>query len=146
MPSNPYPLQAQDFQELTRKLNLHLDELYENRAAGAIIGDVFDIDSDDVLTLTVGDGLQKSNNAVSVKTRDGYGIVSSSSGIYLKRQVHEADAAEISAVLLQAGSDNIDLTDANNKIANMRNQINNLKTTVNNILAKLENAEIFKDS
>jgi len=146
MATNPYPLDARDFQELTRKLNIQFDELYENRAAGAIVGDVFQIADDDTLTLNIGDGLQKASNTVSVKVRDGYGIVVSSSGLYLKRQTHEADAAAVSGVTIISGGDTINLADANASLATMATAINNLKTTVNNILVKLENAEIFADS
>lgn len=146
MPSNPYPLDAKDFEELRRKLGIQLEELYENRVAGAIVGDVFNVGDDDILSLNVGAGLQKVDNEVSVKVRDGYGIVASASGIYLKRQVHEADASAVSAVTLTAGTDQVDIAACNSSLSTLVSQVNNAITTLNNLIVKLENAEIFASS
>lgn len=82
-------------------------------------------------------------NQVNVKTRANYGLNLDTHGLALKKQAAEPDAGVVGSVEIVAGTDAIDLADANTKIATMVGEINAIKTTLNNLLAKLRTAEVI---
>lgn len=100
MPDNPYKLTGNTAQELQRQMQMQMDEMYQDRIGGALLGDVFAIPEDETLTLTVGDTLSKTDNTldvalnatgglqstatgISVKPKSGGGLATDSSGLYI---------------------------------------------------------------
>lgn len=64
----PFPISGKDVTTVLQQMQRLMDELYQNRVAGAELGDVFEIGSDDILALKLSatGGLQKVSNALSV--------------------------------------------------------------------------------
>ena len=62
----PYPITAQDLEEMRKQVWDLIQDLYENKIGGASLGDVFAIVGD-VLTLSLdGDSLQKTSTGLKV--------------------------------------------------------------------------------
>lgn len=167
MPDTPFPIQGSstDINEIMRRLQQIIEDMYEERIGGALIGDVFEVGADDVLSLNLSDaaGLEKVSGELQVlasstggitvaaagigaKVRSGYGITVDVNGFALKQQNHEADAAAVSSISASAGADTIDLAAFNTALGTLVTEINAIKTKVNNVLKKLEDAEILKTS
>ncbi|MFH2073994.1 MAG: hypothetical protein ABIJ57_01425 [Pseudomonadota bacterium] len=74
MADTPFPINSKDPAEAIKQMLQLIDELYQERIAGANVGDVFQISEDDVLTLKLGDnsGLSKTGCALSLNT--GFGL------------------------------------------------------------------------
>jgi hypothetical protein len=66
--------------------------------------------------------------------------------VALKQQSHEPDAAAVSAITADTGSDHINRTTFNTALGTLVSEINGIKTTLNNLLAKLETAEVLASS
>ena len=82
MAQAPYPMaDVQNVQEAMRSMQMSMDDLYQNRLGGALLGDVFTEDSEDVLTISVGDGLKKTNKKILAFGNPSGGIVVTSAGI-----------------------------------------------------------------
>ncbi|MFH2076167.1 MAG: hypothetical protein ABIJ57_12615 [Pseudomonadota bacterium] len=74
MADTPFPINSRDPAEAIKQMRQLIDELYQERIAGANVGDVFQISEDDVLTLKLGtnSGLSKTGSALSLNT--GFGL------------------------------------------------------------------------
>lgn len=81
MATVPYPLTAQNLEELQGQIYEVIRQLYEERIGGADLGDVFSMPGD-VLTLATSDsgGLSKTNNELGVKL-DGTSLTLSANGL-----------------------------------------------------------------
>lgn len=85
MPSPPFPITGEEETDIKRQVWELIRELYEERIAGLLIGDVFQ-DSGDVLTLKISPtgGLEKSSNYLQVKKKSDGGLASVADGLYVK--------------------------------------------------------------
>jgi len=52
--------------EAIRQLFIYFTEIFDERVGGATVGDVFTVGDDEILTLSIGDGLEKSNGSLQV--------------------------------------------------------------------------------
>lgn len=86
MPDTPYPITSDDPKQAIKQMKQLVDELFQERVAGTLIGDVFQAGDDDVLTLNVASagGLEKSSSALTVKTKTAGGLEKSSDGVSAK--------------------------------------------------------------
>lgn len=86
MADQPFPLTARDLGSLVQQTKLLMDDLYQGRVAGALLGDVFQMDLNDVLTLGIDDtgGLKKENQLLTTKRKATGGISSDANGLYIK--------------------------------------------------------------
>jgi len=82
----PFLIQAANVQELVRKVQHLMDDLYHDRVAGAEIGDVFSVGSDNILTiaLAAAGGLEKSSGELQIKVSPTGGLQTGSSGAAIK--------------------------------------------------------------
>lgn len=64
----PYPISGKDITTALQQMQRLMDELYQNRLAGAELGDVFQIGDDDILALNLATdgGLEKANGQLKV--------------------------------------------------------------------------------
>lgn len=97
MPDQPFPLTAKDFSSLIQQTKLLLDDLYQGRVAGALLGDVFRLDSNDVLTASLSDsgGLEKSDGEIVIKIKATGGMQTSSDGLSIKCKVGGGLATDV---------------------------------------------------
>ena len=97
MPDQPFPLTAKDVSSLIQQMKLLLDDLYQGRVAGALLGDVFRLDSNDVLTASLSDsgGLEKSDGEIVIKIKDTGGMQTSSDGLSIKCKVGGGLATDV---------------------------------------------------
>jgi hypothetical protein len=86
MPQLPFPITATEIQGLVKQTSDLLDEMYAERIGGAIVGDVFYIGDDDILSLYVSDsgGLTKEANELSILNAPTGGLTSTSNGEAIK--------------------------------------------------------------
>ncbi len=61
-----------------------MEDLYQERIGGAILGDVFSIGADDILSITIGNGLTKSGNSLAVDVSATGGLTFSSGDLGIK--------------------------------------------------------------
>jgi len=148
MPEPTMPVTAKTTEELVNKVQILFQEMYQDRVGGASLGDVFEIDSDDTLSLKVNStgGLEKSGNEVQVKKKSGYGLESDADGLALKQQDHITDASDTTLVEAAAGADMIDMAALNVKFQTLQTEVNAIGSKVNEILEALEDAEILATS
>jgi hypothetical protein len=86
MPDVPYPITAENSEDLKRQIWELIREIFEERIGGLNLGDIFE-DSGGVLTLRLTDstsGLQKVANALQVKVKAAGGLESTSTGLAAK--------------------------------------------------------------
>jgi len=97
MPDQPFPLTAKDVSSLIQQTKLLLDDLYQGRVAGALLGDVFRLDSNDVLTASLSDsgGLEKSDGEIVIKIKATGGMQTSSDGLSIKCKVGGGLATDV---------------------------------------------------
>ena len=84
MPEQPYVITAKRFEEFKRQMQQLLDDLYNERVAGALIGDVFEIDNQsDILKLNLygAGGLTKYGSTLGIKPDPVGPITLSTNGI-----------------------------------------------------------------
>ena len=86
-----------------------LEELYQERVGGAYVGDVFEVDAGDVLTLRISDSLEKTGGALAVLPAPLGGIQSTSNGISVKLKsggglTADVDGLSVSATAVIAGA------------------------------------------
>ena len=81
----PYPINTNDPRQAVRQMRQVIDELFQERLAGATVGDVFEVGENDVLTLRLSDtgGLQKTASELEVKTSSTGAITSNADGLTL---------------------------------------------------------------
>ncbi len=86
MPDVPYPITAENSEDLKRQIWELIREIFEERIGGLNIGDVF-VDSGGVLTLNLTastSGLQKIANALQVEVKTAGGLQATSTGLAAK--------------------------------------------------------------
>ena len=86
MPDLPIPIQAQTLNELITQMTQLMDDLYQDRVGGALIGDVFEIGDDDILSLHLSStgGIYKVSGELSLLAKSTGGIALDANGIYIK--------------------------------------------------------------
>lgn len=79
----PYPITSENPKEAIKQMKQLMDELYQERLAGAVVGDVFAVGDDDVLTLQLSDagGLQKTASELEVKAKTGGAVSVDANGV-----------------------------------------------------------------
>lgn len=103
-----------------------------------------DCDSEGLLLLVEADkGLSLSAAGLAVLLEVNKGLTVSAAGLALKQQAVENDAAAVSAISVDAGTNQIDRAAFNTALTTLVSEINGIKTTLNNLLAKLRTAEII---
>lgn len=169
MSDQPFPLNAQNLQDLIRQTQKLFDDMYQDRIGGALIGDVFEIGSDDVLSIklkstgglekssseltikvsTIG-GLQLASAGISVKCRANYGLTVDVNGLSLTggQQAHIVDAETAHAITppgdAPASADALRDDLVTNTIPSLETALNNLGTKINAIYTALEAAKILQ--
>ena len=100
MPEQPYVITAKSAKDLARQLQQLIDDLYNERVAGALIGDVFSVNpQSDILTLELAasGGLKKTESTLAVKANSSTGAVQvDSDGVAVKADGN-AGATKINA-------------------------------------------------
>jgi hypothetical protein len=84
MPEQPYPLNARNPKDMLHQMQQLMDDLYQERLAGAQPGDVLAIDNEtDILTLNVSSsgGLQKTGGELAVKPKSTGPITLTTDGV-----------------------------------------------------------------
>jgi len=86
MADQPFPLTATTLTEIIRQTQKLFEDLYEDRIGGALLGDVFEIDAADYLSLKVAGagGLEKSASHLQIKNAPTGGLYSSAGGEAVK--------------------------------------------------------------
>ena len=80
----PYPMgDATDIKEVMNKVQQMLDELYQDRIGGAMLGDVFQVGNDEVMTLNLASngGLTKISSALSIMIQANQGLALGDGGL-----------------------------------------------------------------
>lgn len=80
------PLASPDMQDMMQKIQIFIDQLYDERIGGLLLGDVFTSGSGgDVLTLNTSDegGLTKDKNKLAVKVNSSKGLKVDKDGVYI---------------------------------------------------------------
>lgn len=128
MPEPPFPITAKNTAELIEQTQRMFNEMYDERIGGSLVGDVVSIDSDDILTINIVEdgGLEKSGNQLKCKQADAI-----------------TDASEISAIVLAAGVDTVDIPACNAALASLVTEINSLKDKVNELITALEGIDLI---
>lgn len=82
----PFPITADNVSDLIRQMKLLMDDLYSGRIGGALLGDVLEIGTDDVLAIKLSSsgGLQKTTNQLAIKNKTDGGLTSTSDGEAVK--------------------------------------------------------------
>lgn len=86
MPDIPFPITAKNLTQALQQMQRLADDLYQERIAGALLGDVFEIGADDILSLKLSDtgGLQKVAAEVAIKPDPTGGLQTGAAGIAAK--------------------------------------------------------------
>lgn len=86
MPDLPFPISAKTLDELIRQTAKLFDDMYQDRIGGAVLGDVFEIDAADTLSLKLSStgGLEKSSSEIQVKPSASGGLATNANGVYAK--------------------------------------------------------------
>jgi hypothetical protein len=87
MAQAPFPVSdVENVKQAMQNMQLSMDDLYQNRLGGAIAGDVFVTDAEDVLTLQVDTtkGIDKANSKIIAKVNEAHGMTVNSGGIAVK--------------------------------------------------------------
>jgi len=82
----PYPISGKDITSTLQQMQRLMDDLYQERIAGALIGDVFSVGGDDILTielLSTG-GLQKTSGQLGAKPDPDGAILTAAAGLAVK--------------------------------------------------------------
>jgi hypothetical protein len=171
MAEQPFPLTAQTLQDLIRQTQKLFDDMYTDRIGGALIGDVFEIDSADILSLKLSSsggiekasaelkikvsstgGLQVAVAGISIKCKADGGLSTSADGVYLtgEQQDHIIDA-EVAHAVTNPGDSPVSadaLRDdlVANTLPSINTALNNIGTKLNSILVALETATLLKTS
>jgi len=142
------PITAKNAADLTNQVQLLFQEMYQDRVGGAFLGDVFEIDNNDTLSLKLSStgGLEKSSSELQVKCKDSYGLESDADGLAVKQQDHLDDASDTTLVEADVGGDTIDRAGLNTKLATLQTEINAVVTVLNTLIERLEDAEILASS
>ena len=108
MPDQPFPLSAKDLNELIQQTKLLMDDLYQGRIAGSVLGDVFGMDQNDVLTLTLASagGLEKIDGEVYVKIKSTGGMQVTSDGLSIKCKVGGGAATDVDGLYVSGAAVN----------------------------------------
>jgi hypothetical protein len=69
MPDAPYPITSDDPKQAIAQVRALIDELFQEKLAGADIGDVFSVGEDDIFTINLSEtgGLQKTESTLATK-------------------------------------------------------------------------------
>lgn len=85
MPQLPVPISGETVEDLIAKVKIILTEMFEDGIGSAKIGDVFSFGSDDVLTLNILYGLEKTSGYLNIKLSQTGGLqVGSTTGLSIK--------------------------------------------------------------
>lgn len=86
MADQPFPLTAKSVPELIRQTQKLFEDMYNDRIGGAILGDVFAVDSGDIFTLVLSasGGLKKDQLTLAIKNKTDGGLTSNTSGEFIK--------------------------------------------------------------
>jgi hypothetical protein len=85
MPQLPVPLSGENVEDLIAKVKIVLTEMFEDGIGSAKIGDVFSFGTDDVLTLNILYGLEKTSGYLNIKLSQTGGLqVGSTTGLSIK--------------------------------------------------------------
>lgn len=94
MPDTPYPITSDDPKQAIKQMKQLVDELFQERIAGATIGDVFQVGEDDVLSLRLAEsgGLIKTESTLStdntiLQFKSEKGIASGYAGLDIAAKV-----------------------------------------------------------
>jgi hypothetical protein len=108
MADTPYPILSDDPKQAVRQMRQLVDELYQERMAGALVGDVFEIGEDDILTINLSStgGLQKTSDELGIKSKPTGGITTDVNGISIKVKaaggaIVDVDGLSVDSTLLQ---------------------------------------------
>src|SRR3990167_8726723 len=82
----PYPISGKDITSALQQMQRLMDDLYQERIAGALIGDVFEVGSDDILSLRLATsgGLEKSVATLTAKVNSTGGLQLTAGGLAAK--------------------------------------------------------------
>lgn len=85
MPQLPVPISGETVEDIVAKVKIILTEMFEDGIGSAKIGDVFSFGSDDVLTLNILYGLEKTSGYLNIKLSQTGGLqVGSTTGLSIK--------------------------------------------------------------
>lgn len=113
---SPFPMgDPKDIKQLMAKIQQQMDELYQNRVGGAMLGDVFGVGNDEVLSLILATngGLTKISNALSLLLKANYGLAMDTSGLYLQVSPNNGLAVDTNGLYVKikiGGGLNVDAT------------------------------------
>lgn len=105
----PYPITSRNPEEVIQQIRQLIDELFQERVAGTLLGDVFTVGNDDVLTLqlsTTG-GLEKTSSTLAIKCSSTGGVQTGANGVALKLDPASDNRLTVSATGLKMDQDNI---------------------------------------
>lgn len=103
MPQLPVPISGETAEDIVAKVKIVLTEMFEDGIGSAKIGDVFSFGSDDVLTLNLLYGLEKTSGYLNIKISQTGGLqVGSTTGIGIKLATNSGLQVDINgtAILL----------------------------------------------
>lgn len=168
MPEFPFAITEKDeIRALSRQIESIIADLYQEKVAGADVGDVFTIGTDDVLSLRVSStgGLQKTGGYLelnlkstgglesdalgfSIKIKDDSGLTSDSDGLQVVVRSGYGINMDSNGLALkqQDHETNASTSHSVDSWATTNAALDALGTKINNILAKLEAMEAFADS
>jgi hypothetical protein len=128
MPEIPFPLTGETLPELREQIAENLRVLFEDRIAGAEIGDTFTITSGTItLTVSSTSGLETTGNELSIKL-NGTSLELGADGLKVGQSAHIADASTSHTIAGGGAALESDVQDA----------LDALGTKINAIFALLE--------
>jgi hypothetical protein len=84
MPDLPSPITATTAEGIITQIRQIMQEMFEERIGGALVGDVFSVGEDDILVVNVGDGIEKTGNKLSVTEDPAGGVTVATAGVAVK--------------------------------------------------------------
>jgi hypothetical protein len=97
----PYPINATDPAQAIKQMKQLMDELFQERLAGATVGDVFQVGADDVLTLREGVGLEKASSTLAVKPKTSGGVLVDANGVAVQPSPDKGLALEAAGLYVK---------------------------------------------
>jgi len=85
--TTPYPIgEVKSLEEALSKIQQYFDEMYQERLGGALVGDVFQVGDDEILSLKISPagGLEKTSSQLSIKPDPTGAISLSANGLSVK--------------------------------------------------------------
>ena len=137
MPEQPFPITEKDPAKALQQMMRLLQELFEERIGGANIGDVFTIEADDILTISLGNagGLEKSASSIVVKIKSTGGLQTNADGISIKTKATGGLITTVDGAGIKLDGSSLTLSAAGLKLTG-----DNIKfTTLGGLAIKLTN-------